>query len=604
MGDAISYAVAAQAKGLMALKAETQRKIKKTNKDVAAYGDQIVKHAKEVTATMRANVKTLKDKLAKAKSGFALKMKKTEAAGIARHVAAIKQIEDGLDEADKVNTKKFGDVFIKMGADRAHADQALASAVKQLNDGLAKHAALEDSRFQKTVKDLKKARKDTWNDVKEARKFFTMGFALATSEMKKSEGRLQEAIEDVADLVEGDKVIQARVNMAVDAELKRVLTLSNDNHATAKRARGKIGELMNKNKIVAHQEVADLAKSTEAELKKTRSYMAKLRKQAAKDLTAATEGLYLKLNQDQMAQTAELAKLTTTLHTVKASTAAALAKAKAEFDNKYQLIVDNEAANHLKYEAGLKKVTGVAHDWKVSAAKDRELMKMESKIMNNDLNKAIARAVALGEAMSDTLLKTLHGNRKKIAQNYLSVKGYTAAASGAISDMIQKGGLTKNHLSAIGDFLYSTSQVAAIKTKPAEGVAAGAGALVATFSGDIVPEVPEINKVNGLVDEYMEIFTSCQMRWPYGLGKYLLEKLSVAMTKDGVLTVGAKEGKSGQWVYLSGKAIGLSSKMDYLASIGARVHHYQDALAKLSAKLPKKAVVKPLTVPPPEWEGN
>merc|ERR1711988_2004913 len=432
MGDAISYAVAAQAKGLMALKAETQRKIKKTNKDVAAYGDQIVKHAKEVTATMRANVKTLKDKLAKAKSGFALKMKKTEAAGIARHVAAIKQIEDGLDEADKVNTKKFGDVFIKMGADRAHADQALASAVKQLNDGLAKHAALEDSRFQKTVKDLKKARKDTWNDVKEARKFFTMGFALATSEMKKSEGRLQEAIEDVADLVEGDKVIQARVNMAVDAELKRVLTLSNDNHATAKRARGKIGELMNKNKIVAHQEVADLAKSTEAELKKTRSYMAKLRKQAAKDLTAATEGLYLKLNQDQMAQT-------------------------AEFANKYQLIVDNEAANHLKYEAGLKKVTGVAHDWKVSAAKDRELMKMESKIMNNDLNKAIARAVALGEAkakevlehstsnidavqralsqeiaeqveaMSDTLLKILHGNRKKIAQNYLSVKGYTAA---------------------------------------------------------------------------------------------------------------------------------------------------------------------------------
>merc|ERR1711871_391421 len=621
--DATSYAVAAQAKGLMALKAETQRKIKKTNKDVAAYGNQIVKHAKEVTATMKANVKTLKDKLAKAKSGFALKMKKTEATGLARHVAAIKQIEDGLAEADKVNTKKFGDVFVKMGADRAHADQALASAVKQLNDGLAKHAALEDSRFQKTVKDLKKARK-----------VFTMGSALAPSEMKKSEGRLQEAIEDVADLVEGDKVIQARVNMAVDAELKRVLTLSNDNHATAKRARGKIGELMNKNKIVAHQEVADLAKSTEAELKKTRSYMAKLRKQAAKDLTAATEGLYLKLNQDQMAQTAELAKLTTTLTTVKASTAAALAKAKAEFDNKYELLVDNEAANHLKYEAGLKKVTGVAHDWKVSAAKDRELMKMESKIMNNDLNKAIARAVALGEAkakevlehsqsnidavqralsqeiaeqveaMSDTVLKTLHGNRKKIAQNYLSVKGYTAAAKGAISDMIQKGGLTKNHLSAIGDFLYSVSEGAAIKTKPAEGVAAGAGALVATFSGDIVPEVSEINKVNGLVDEYMEIFTACQMRWPYGLGKYLLSKLSHAMTKDGVLTVGEKEGKSGQWVYLSGKAIGLSSKMDYLASIGARVHHYQDALAKLSAKLPKKAVVKPITVPPPEWEGN
>merc|ERR1711988_1064964 len=438
--DAISYAVAAQAKGLMALKAETQRKIKKTNKDVAAYGDQIVKHAKDVTATMKANVKTLKDKLAKAKSGFALKMKKTEAAGIARHVAAIKQIEDGLDEADKVNTKKFGDVFVKMGADRVHAEQSLAAAVTQLNDGLAKHAALEDSRFQKTVKDLKKARKDTWSDVKEARKFFTMGFALATSEMKKSEGRLQEAIEDVADLVEGDKVEQARVNEKVDLELKRIMDLSNENRAQSVRARGKIGELMNKNKIVAHQEIADLAKSSKAELKKTRSYMAKLRQQAAKDLTAATEGLYLKLNQDQQDQVAELSKLTSALHFAKASTAAALKKAKAEFATKYELIVDTEAANHVHYEASLKKVTGVAHNWKVAAAKDRELMKMEAKIMNNDLNKAIARAISLGEekaknvlehatsqvdavqralsqeiaeqveAMSDTVLKTLHGS--------------------------------------------------------------------------------------------------------------------------------------------------------------------------------------------------
>merc|ERR1711998_654589 len=156
---------------------------------------------------------------------------------------------------------------------------------------------------------------------------------------------------------------------------------------------------------------------------------------------------------------------------------AALKKATEEFDNKYQQIVDNEAANHKKYEAGLKKVTGVAHDWKVAAAKDRELMKMEAKIMNNDLNKTIARAVAIGEAkakevlehstsnidavqralsqeiaeqveaMSDNVLKTLQSNRKAIAQNYLSVKGYSAAAKDEIDDMIQKGGLTKNHLS-------------------------------------------------------------------------------------------------------------------------------------------------------------
>merc|ERR1712146_396546 len=151
----------------------------------------------------------------------------------------------------------------------------------------------------------------------------------------------------------------------------------------------------------------------------------------------------------------------------------------------------------------------------------------------------------------------------------------------------------------------STPSPRALTLRPSlPRVLAGAGALIAPFSGDLVPEVSEINKVNGLVDEYMAIYSACRMRWPYGLGKYLLEKLSHAMTKDGVLTVGAKEGASGQWVYISGKSVGLSNRLDYFAKIGARVHHYQDALAKLSAKLPKKAVVVPLTAPPPEWEGN
>merc|ERR1711865_1219041 len=56
---ALKDAVAAQARALMALKTETAKKIKKTNKKVSAYGDAITKHAKEVAATMAANQKTL-----------------------------------------------------------------------------------------------------------------------------------------------------------------------------------------------------------------------------------------------------------------------------------------------------------------------------------------------------------------------------------------------------------------------------------------------------------------------------------------------------------------------------------------------------------------
>merc|ERR1711918_329247 len=115
---------------------------------------------------------------------------------------------------------------------------------------------------------------------------------------------------------------------------------------------------------------------------------------------------------------------------------------------------------------------------------------------------------------------------------------------------------------------------------PAEGIAAGSGSITSAFSGDIIPEVSEINKVNGLVDEYMHVYAQCRDRWPYGLGKYLLVKMVDSMTKDGCLTIGKKDGSSGQFVYMSGKSVALSTK------------------------LPVKKVVTPITVPPPEWEGN
>merc|ERR1712159_538594 len=419
------------------------------------YGEQIAKHSAEVAKTMAANVKTLQDKINAAKTATKTKLANANAASLARHEDALKTISTSLAAAKEENDKKFGEVYKKLGTDRADADRKLAAATKQLNDKLAAHAALEDTRFAKT---LEKAKKDTWADVTEARKFFTMGFAAVTAALKNSETRIQGDIQNVAEVVEGDKVLQARVNGKVKAELDRVLKLSNDNNSESKRARARVGELMNKNKVVAHQEIADLAKSSNNKVKKMRSYQAKLRKEAAKDLTKATEALYEKLNEQQLEQNEHLHKLTHSLAVTKASTAAALKKTEAKFTTKYQLLVDTVSANHKAYEAGLEELTGVAHNWKVSSEKDRELMKMEAKAMNADLNKAIVKAIQLGEAkaksvlahananidsvqralsqeigeqverMADHVLKTIHSSRSKIAQNYLSVKGYSAAS--------------------------------------------------------------------------------------------------------------------------------------------------------------------------------
>merc|ERR1711998_429853 len=218
-----------------------------------------------------------------------------------------------------------------------------------------------------------------------------------------------------------------------------------------------------------------------------------------------------------------------------------------------------------------------AHDWEGSAESDRALIRKEAEAMNIDLNKAIVKAIQIGEAksqevldrgmtnvnamgrammieiaeqverMADNVLKTVSEDRQTMANNYLSLKGYAGAGQDTILEYIQKGGGSRKGLNSIGDF----------KTKPAEGVSAGAGELIAPFSGDIVPEVKEINKVNGLCDEYMQVYAAVRARWPYGIGKYMLVKLADSMTKEGVLRVGSKSGSSGQWVMMNAKTLGL-----------------------------------------------
>jgi hypothetical protein len=89
-----------------------------------------------------------------------------------------------------------------------------------------------------------------------------------------------------------------------------------------------------------------------------------------------------------------------------------------------------------------------------------------------------------------------------------------------------------------------------------------------------------------------------------GLGKYLLDRLEISMTGKGVLQVDKVEGKSGNFVYINGRSVGLSNKMSDFSVLASRMSTYESILAKLTAKIeiPKKPV--PFYAGPPEWEGN
>merc|ERR1712146_301411 len=87
----------------------------------------------------------------------------------------------------------------------------------------------------------------------------------------------------------------------------------------------------------------------------------------------------------------------------------------------------------------------------------------------------------------------------------------------------------------------------------------------------------------------------------------LLAKLYESMSKQGCLQVGKVKGKSGNFVYMNAKAVGLSNRLPEFEELGVRMAHYGGTLAKLTTKLSAKHIAKKdqkIYVPAPEWQGN
>merc|ERR1711988_551788 len=491
--DQINNAVAAQNKALLALTQETNKEIKKTNKELAAAADQMIKNAEKVRSEMKANTAAINSSLEAARKSAAAELAAVSAASAARYNAVVKAVEDGVDSARKLADKKLSAVYIKMAEDRKHFDESLAGAVTDLNDKIAAQSALEDARFSKTVK---AARAEAAEAVAAARKEMTAGIAGATAMIKKVETRLNGDIQDVSAMVISDTAAQNRINKHVTAEIGRLVKFSDKTHTANKAARGVIRKIMDENKAAAAEEVANLAKEANAEIKKARSQQAAYLLGFKKDLIEATEGLYAKLAKDSATQQEAPSELKGSLSTAKADTAAALADAKAVFASRVDSLTNAITANAKSFERGLEKATGVVMDWKTSASKDREAIRTLRAAMVADLDKNIVRAIQLGEAkakavqerameniatekkallttisssvenMADNVFKAVQEGRHKIADNFLSLKAYATTAADKITDYLQKG--KGRNLASIGDLLQSVA-VENVKVAPAQG---------------------------------------------------------------------------------------------------------------------------------------
>merc|ERR1711881_779402 len=296
-------AVSGLNRSMLALKAETAKKIKKTNRGIDAYANKMARNARAVQAAMKANVASLTSKIDAARKSASAAIRGANAASAARQVTVLTTLKSAMAKAQRRANRKFGKSYRKLAKDRAHADTSLASATNAMNDSLAKQAALADARFPHTVRNIAAARAQCRRQVAAARKSFTTAMVRVTSEVKDQETRLSGEIAVVSGEVVSNRAAQMRVNRRTAGELKRITKLANDRPSASVRARGKLRKLLDENKRAAAQEVKALAASTKRAVAAVRSQAARNAQDAAKDLTRATKKMYSKLANMQAATT-------------------------------------------------------------------------------------------------------------------------------------------------------------------------------------------------------------------------------------------------------------------------------------------------------------
>merc|ERR1711959_601225 len=602
----LTDAVATVNRAQLAYADETAKAIKKSNTAVDAHARQMEANAKKVAAEIKAQTATVQKKIAEHVKQSAANIEGFSAKDKARAAASRKFLTTQLAKAEKASAAKFGAAYVKLAKDRRYASQKLGAAVAGLNDSLAKQAALADSRFAKTVKDLGAARSQAAAQVKQLRKDFSTQLAGVTAFTKKVESRLVGEIAVATGEVISLKANQLRVNRRVSSDLKRIVRVSDARFSSSKRARGKLKLLMDENKAAASAEVKALATDLKTKLAHARSRNNRNRIAMAKDLTQATKAVYEKMANVQKANMAASGALAASTTSAVTATANSLKRAKKMFATKIGMLANVVAANAKRAECDLTALTGIVHNIAKANAADRSLIKEQTKAMEADLNKAITRAIQIGEAKAKAVEQRIAAHLKS-SKRFLQVELSNRCEDAA--DKVFKiisGKRQGRNLSSIGDLLMTVGALAAVKAPKAEGLGFGGKILPPVFSGKNIKVKGAVAKINGLVNEYATSAAQVRARWPMGLGKYLLDKLQVSMEGKGVLQVDKVSGKAGNFVYVNGRSVGLSNKLSDFAALASRMSVYEAVLAKLTSKLTVGPKTKPkaFSAKPPEWQGN
>jgi hypothetical protein len=205
---------------------------------------------------------------------------------------------------------EFHDVRDQMAKDRAHADAELSHASARMDAALNAQKALQDKRFAQTVADIAEAKKEANDRVEKFRTSFKVDILNLQGTVDEQTRKLNARTTQLAGVVTSNKLEQAKVNAAVDAELKRMVKIGDERYKEHLKKDEELHSLMAKNKEATATQMEQMAEEFTTEMTKIKDQMAKDRAHAENSLSTATSALYKTLADNQEAQDAANKELT------------------------------------------------------------------------------------------------------------------------------------------------------------------------------------------------------------------------------------------------------------------------------------------------------
>merc|ERR1719446_593624 len=160
---------------------------------------------------------------------------------------------------------QFNDVENKMAKNRHDVDMAIMHAAKRFAASLNAAKALEDKRYATTVANIAAAKKEAIDRVSAAKKEFKVRILQLSSTVKEQVTKVNNRIDQTANVVRSNKAAQAKVNANVNAELSRMIKLGNKRYAQHLKNDAELHRLVAKDKAETDAKMNKMAEAFNAD---------------------------------------------------------------------------------------------------------------------------------------------------------------------------------------------------------------------------------------------------------------------------------------------------------------------------------------------------